>query len=264
MQHPVPVHPALRGVVLEILADAPDVPARPAEYRVLPAPGPVIGFQYRGRLSVRRGEADELLDVGGITGIQSEVRRFLPRPETRTVLVRLTPLGGYRLFGCPMSEIADRHVPMDRVAPAAASAVRRVTGAAPDKVAQLVQGWLVEVMRRQGRHAHDDVAAAVERILVRGGGERVRDVAGALGVGRRHLERLFRQQVGVGPKEFASLARFHHVLERVGQRRAWADVALEAGFADQSHFIRSFKRRAGVTPGEYEAACRSDAAGTRA
>jgi len=30
-----------------------------------------------------------------------------------------------------------------------------------------------------------------------------------------------------------------------------ADVALRAGFADQSHFTRLFRRHTGVTPGHY-------------
>jgi AraC-like DNA-binding protein len=35
-----------------------------------------------------------------------------------------------------------------------------------------------------------------------------------------------------------------------------ADAAIDTGFADQSHFHRSFTRRYGLTPGAYAAAMR--------
>lgn len=251
----IAVHSALRGVVVDITVDPPDVPVSTTGYRVLPTLGSVIGFQYRGRLSIRRRGLDEALARGGVTGFQAEARTFVPDDQTRTVLVRLTPLGGYRLLGCAMSELADRHVPMEHLVSSATDAVRRVGSAEPIEAAGLVQDWLIDALQSNGRDVHADVEAAIQRITSTHGGEPVRDLADAVGVGRRHLERLFRQQVGVGPKEFASLVRFRRVLTRMGRQRAWADVALDAGYADQAHFIRSFKRRTGLTPGEYAATC---------
>jgi methylphosphotriester-DNA--protein-cysteine methyltransferase len=58
-------------------------------------------------------------------------------------------------------------------------------------------------------------------------------------------------QIGVAPKELASLARFTRAVERLGHNRSWAGLAVDAGYADQAHFIRSFKRRAGRTPAEF-------------
>ena len=84
-----------------------------------------------------------------------------------------------------------------------------------------------------------------------GGAVRIESMARELGIGRRQLERLFKLQVGVGPKEFASLARFGAALRRIDGATAWTDVAAAAGYADQAHFIRNFKRRSGLTPTEY-------------
>jgi methylphosphotriester-DNA--protein-cysteine methyltransferase len=91
----------------------------------------------------------------------------------------------------------------------------------------------------------------MERIIRANGGERVEDVVDAIGVGRRQLERLFRLQVGVGPKEFASLARFTWLIDQLGRQKSWADLALDAGYSDQAHFIRNFRRRTGATPVEF-------------
>jgi len=70
-------------------------------------------------------------------------------------------------------------------------------------------------------------------------------------VSKRQMERLLKTQVGLGPKQFAELARFAGLLKRLSGRRSWADLAFEAGFADQSHFVRSFTQFAGIPPTEY-------------
>lgn len=79
-------------------------------------------------------------------------------------------------------------------------------------------------------------------------------VAEDLRVSERHLRRLFRETVGVGPKTFARLARFRHALgtardwSRKSARVNWAGLATAAGYYDQAHLIAEFRLIAGVTP----------------
>lgn len=95
---------------------------------------------------------------------------------------------------------------------------------------------------------------------------RVGDVAAALGVGERRLERVFNRAVGVPPKVFhrmrrccaaarlirhASAERSHATRERNGARYNWSAIASDAGYADQAHFIREFRALTGVTPVAY-------------
>ena len=67
---------------------------------------------------------------------------------------------------------------------------------------------------------------------------------------RQHLTREFRQRTGISPKLYSRLARFHAGLRYVGvaSRIDWADVAAEAGYADQSHMIAEFRQFSGLTP----------------
>jgi AraC-like DNA-binding protein len=47
--------------------------------------------------------------------------------------------------------------------------------------------------------------------------------------------------------------RFQHAINRAASDPCieWADLALDAGYSDQSHFNRDFREFAGVTPEEY-------------
>ncbi len=66
-----------------------------------------------------------------------------------------------------------------------------------------------------------------------------------------YFQRLFLQNTGVSPHEYLVQYRIKKARELLSQGRSIADVALDTGFVDQSHFTRSFKRATGITPGSY-------------
>lgn len=74
-----------------------------------------------------------------------------------------------------------------------------------------------------------------------------------LKVSERTFERKFLQHVGVSPRLFARICRFQSALTqlRANNYLKLTDIAYESGFADQSHFIRTFKEFTGLTPREY-------------
>jgi len=63
----------------------------------------------------------------------------------------------------------------------------------------------------------------------------------------------FEQTVGLTPKRYARVLRFHALINGVARRQPddWAQLAVDAGYADQSHLIHEFKRLAGITPTAY-------------
>ena len=104
-------------------------------------------------------------------------------------------------------------------------------------------------MGRGARPARAQLALAAAERLTRASGS-VYAVAAELGVSERHLRRVFRETVGVSPKAFARIARFHRALgaAREDARAGWAGIAAAAGYYDQAHLIAEFRAIAGVTP----------------
>ena len=77
------------------------------------------------------------------------------------------------------------------------------------------------------------------------------DVAAAVGVHPVQFARQFRRTFGCSVGAFVRRVRVDHACRALRTAAPLSDIALAAGFADQSHFSRVFKRATGRTPGEY-------------
>jgi AraC family transcriptional regulator len=77
-------------------------------------------------------------------------------------------------------------------------------------------------------------------------------------VGRAELSCAFRRHCGETIGAHLRRCRVERVCERLiaEPERSLADLAAEAGFADQSHLTRVFRRLVGTTPGAFQAALR--------
>ena len=80
-------------------------------------------------------------------------------------------------------------------------------------------------------------------------------VATGVGVHPSRLAHEFRARLGTSPGEYVRRLRLEWAAERLRHPRPGvAEIAIQAGFYDQSHFTRTFRRHFGVTPGEWRRA----------
>ncbi len=63
-----------------------------------------------------------------------------------------------------------------------------------------------------------------------------------------HFSRRFRDHFGMPPRAYRAEHRFRRALQRLHGRAPLASVALEAGYADQSHMSRDLRQRTGQSP----------------
>jgi len=69
---------------------------------------------------------------------------------------------------------------------------------------------------------------------------------------RFQLLRSFKKVYGQTPHAYQLDLRIKAAKQRLKQGQALAEVALDLGFSDQSHFQRNFKKRVAITPGQYQ------------
>lgn len=181
-----------------------------------------------------------------------------PTGETFAVGIVTTPVGCRPVLGLQPAGLAGRIVQLFDAWPAAHGIrddLLRVAG--PEEMLDLVTDRLAA-----GLDLSDPGLERCERavtMLESGPTLPIAAVARAVGLSHGHLDREFTRIVGLSPLRFARLRRVQRLLSGIEAHGevAWAGLAAELGWSDQSHLIRDVKRHTGVTPSAYLAAQRA-------
>ncbi len=217
----------------------------------------------RPELIVHFGDAFERIDSRGEWVKQSHAllagqldRQLVLRPTGTIAVVglRFRACGASGVLDVPLDRLTGETLALDDVSPALAEAVRSVR----DDTESADEGARLLVERTRSLFAAAAIDARVQRAVdlidATRGRVTMDDVAAAAGMTRRHLERRFRETVGLSPKRLARIARFQHAIATLegteGPGRG-ARTAAACGYSDQAHFIRDFTTLAGCAPGEH-------------
>lgn len=73
-------------------------------------------------------------------------------------------------------------------------------------------------------------------------------------ISRFQLIRRFSREVGMTPHAYLLQSRVRLAKKLLAQGKRTVDVALMAGFSDQSHLTHAFQKQTGITPGQYRSA----------
>ena len=125
-------------------------------------------------------------------------------------------------------------------------------------IESLALGVLAEASRTAARRAERPAPAWLARaraLIERNFAEplRLRTVADRVGVHPVHLARTFRRTYQTTFAGYLRQVRLDFARQELARSMATSlsEIAFAAGYCDQSHFSRSFKRYTGLTPAEY-------------
>ena len=167
---------------------------------------------------------------------------------------RLSPAACGRVLGCDPAALRNQIQPSSRhLPPAGDELLRRL-----DRTGSFAEAVAVYdcYLRSPGLRPTDldgEVAAAVGLIEASQGGAKIVEVAAAVGLSVRQLERRFRAAAGMTPKQFARLRRVRATAVTLlkDEGEGWAARAAEMGFADQPHLAREFVAVTGRPPAAF-------------
>lgn len=168
--------------------------------------------------------------------------------------VMFRPAGFKPLSNGPLSRLTGRRQPAplvlgDGVGDLHAEVV--ATSSWDDRLAR-VEAYLDERLPQE-HQACEDTTAIVERIAADRSLLRVDQVAAEFGTGVRRLQRAFSDHVGVSPKWVIQRYRLYDAAETAarGGEVDWSALAVELGYSDQAHLVRSFTAAVGMPPDRY-------------
>jgi AraC-like DNA-binding protein len=176
-----------------------------------------------------------------IAGPDTRPRVVALPPGSRLVGVRLRPGAAGAVLGLPASELRDLSPDaVDVLGRDVTSALLEAIAAAPDPHAALLQA-----VRTRAKQEPDPLVRAAVVALGRQGA-RVGAVAAELGLSARQLQRRVSDAVGYGPKTLARVLRFRRL--QLLAPAPLAELALDAGYADQAHMTAEVTRLAAIPP----------------
>src|SRR5262245_27706233 len=189
--------------------------------------------------------------VSGASG-----RCFVPDTAEKTFIigVHFKPGGAFPFLGLPAGDLADTHVDLETLWGSSAGRLRERLFEARTSAERFL--FLQESLLSRLRHGveqHYAVSSALEMYGKNQAGPRVREAAKYLGLSQRRFIQIFKAEVGMTPKLFSRIQRFQRTRTFIQHNPSinWADLAVDFGYFDQSHFIREFLEFSGLSPTDY-------------
>ena len=178
---------------------------------------------------------------------------------------RSTGFTGYGVFGIGLPEdVFDRgerraasvsavDLTRSRTAARFASEYLQNDPASDFALSGLIYEMLAEALRSPGSsETHCPKWLLQARDLIHDGNCSLTAIADEVAVSPTHLAREFRSQFGLSVGDYGRATRLESALSRLmNTDHPISRIAAELGFADESHLVRLFKQRYGVTPGRY-------------
>lgn len=230
-----------------------------AEERVLPGGGTmdlvfilvddevcIVDPAVPGSVARRRGAV--------VAGARTRCCLYDPRARASLVGVHFRPGGAFPFFAISPAELVNGNIPLDELWGSEARYLREqlIEATTPEARFRLLEAALLRRLERS-RAGHPAVRATLSA-LAAAGEPRVAEVADRVGLSHRRFIEVFEREVGLTPKLYARLQRFHRVKRRMatlGAPESWAAFAVECGYFDQSHLIRDFVAFSGIAPEGY-------------
>ena len=219
-------------------------------------PAAVLILNFGPRWRIGDGHAPDCLAPFGsfVAGLYSTYAISENTGPSHCLQINLTPLGARRVFGMPMRDLSERVVD-------AADALG-IEGRALEAKLVEAAGWpqrfaIADRFLLRRLAAASPVAPfalqAMRRLTQTHGALAIGALATELDVSRKHLAIVFHREIGLPPKTFARLLRFHRAAGVLTARATprFAEVAHECGYYDQAHLTADFQQFAGMTPAAF-------------
>jgi AraC-like DNA-binding protein len=162
---------------------------------------------------------------------------------------------GYAFYPLPATELTDKSFPLDEIMPGESeSIIERIV--LSDTFQERVRIFEVFMERRMPllTEIPGQVIYNVAVLHRMAGFMTDKRIASCSSYTDRHILRLYHKYIGISPKLYSDILRHQKSLRILNANLHHYDLdelALEAGYYDQSHFTNKFKRFTGNTPAQF-------------
>lgn len=226
----------------------------PFVHRALPDNCAELIFYCKGRLSINSLEGSEgKTFASGLFGQTQKFRQFKTPGDFQLFGVYLYPYAFKILFDLPAHHVCNGMIDSKTLWGAEGSALEEQIILAPgneDRV-RLVSKFLLNRVNRVRNH-DDAFMRQIKSAVDNNSLYTISSFVHECNLSRRQMERKFQEFSGFSPKDFFNIIRFKNVLTNIDRTgKSLAQIAIDTGYYDQSHFTNEFRKFSGYTPREF-------------
>jgi AraC-like DNA-binding protein len=158
------------------------------------------------------------------------------------------------LFNIDAKSLKEKEVDLCSLSPHKFNALKTqlIYGDSTSRKIEVLNNLLIDQLQQNIRTC-DIIQYATNQIMHNSGREILAELLKELNLNERTFQRMFKKYVGVTPTQYRRICQFQLSFGQLKSKQfnKISDVAFNNGFADQSHFIRSFKEFTQTTPNDY-------------
>lgn len=160
------------------------------------------------------------------------------------------------IFGLNAGELTDSCIELDLLCRSSGFKISErlsESRSANDQI-HIITSFLISQIEKNKRQVDERALNGLSEIILSNGNIPLKQLAKSLHLSERSFERRFKQCVGLSPKLYSRICRFQASLKQLKDNNysKLSDIAFDNDYADQSHFIRSFKEFTGFSPNQYQ------------
>lgn len=219
---------------------------------ILPDTSMVMAFRYKGNVQRMEGGLTEALPAAVISGLRRSHRLMRYSGETSNLLVVFKEGGLSAFSATPAHELFDLTISADNLFSINTldEILQRLAVATTDKTRiDIMDAFLLQHLTANKQDLLVD--KAIQLIQQHNGLVKIKDLAVSLHISQDPFEKRFRAQVGSTPKQYASIIRLRKLIDAFPTYSSLTEAAYEAGYFDQSHFIKDFRLFTGQAPKDF-------------
>ncbi|HEY5771513.1 MAG TPA: helix-turn-helix domain-containing protein [Chitinophagaceae bacterium] len=174
--------------------------------------------------------------------------------NTTIIAYFFKPFALSTVFNVPAKNLIDDPVDLSIWNPHKTNALRTqlVYAVSTQQKIEVLDNLVVHQLQLNNKEC-EIIKYATDEIMCDPGTEILSAILNNLDLNERTFQRTFKKYVGVTPNQYRRICQFQVSFDQLRGKgfNKLTDIAYDNGFADQSHFIRSFKEFTQITPNDY-------------
>lgn len=213
-------------------------------------------FNFSDKIKRYTSETDFILHPNAmVMGQRTKSFNILPLGNVDTFAICFYPIGFANFVKTPLENLVDKETPISELfeqAEAYELEQQMIQAFDTQQRIDIIESFLQQKLNEKNTIS-DIVKSTVDALLKTKGTTPINVILKDDISRRRQLERHFKKQIGISPKQLGKTIRLQATLHLLLNKKSetLTDIAYESDYFDQNHFIKDFKDLVGVTPKEF-------------